>query len=662
MKQRYILFFTAFLFTKLTIGQSASDMAVQLSAQVQLSPAQITLNWASISGATSYFVYRKTKDAAGWGAYIGTTAGTSFTDNTISVGQTYEYKVAKQNSPYATGYIYAGINAPPIHNRGALLLLVDTTFTTSCSTEIAQLTKDISGDGWEVIRNDFGRSVNDITIRNYIVSKYPTTNLKAVLILGHLDVPYSGEINPDGHTDHIGAWPADVYYADVNDIWTDVSVNNTSASRTQNDNIPGDGKWDQSITPGPVELQVGRIDFANMPTFAKTETQMMQSYLTKAHQYKVNQLPMVKRALIDDNFGYFSGEAFAANGWRNFPVLVSKDSIKSSLDLITTLNTDQYQWSYGTGGGTYTSAGGIGNTANFAANNVNSIFTVLFGSYFGDWDAQDNFLRAPLCSNTPALASFWAGRPNWFLHHMALGENIGYSAMLTQNNTYAGPLYTPSNFGAQFVHVALMGDPTLRTDYIIPPTAVTLTNSTGAGAVVNWSASTDGGVIGYYVYRSTSEFGKYEQRSQMITGTSFTDSSGDNGTKYYMVRAVKLQQTPSGTYYNLSLGMTSAPANITYPIPASSVEQLKASGEHLAVYPIPASRQLNLFLANIDAPMNSQVTISNMQGKIIYAVTKQLAKGGNLVTIDISALPAGLYMVTVPTKTAVYTRKWVKTD
>src|SRR5690606_28185614 len=99
-----------------------------------------------------------------------------------------------------------------------------------------------------------------------------------------------------------GAWPADLYYADVNDSWTDAAINNTTANKTANHNTPGDGKWDQSSLPGNAELQVGRIDFADMPAFAKTEEQLLKSYLNRAHQYKMNLLPVVKRGLVDDHF------------------------------------------------------------------------------------------------------------------------------------------------------------------------------------------------------------------------------------------------------------------------------------------------------------------------------------------------------------------------
>src|SRR5690606_1173523 len=126
-------------------------------------------------------------------------------------------------------------------------------------------------------------------------------------------------------------------------------------------------------------------------------------------------------------------------------------------------------------------------------------FTMMFGSYFGDWDVQNSFLRAPLCAETPALTSAWAGRPHWHLHHMALGRNIGYSSRLTQNNI---PMYNTyiSNFFPAGVHIALMGDLSLRTDYIRPVEKLVVATIHQLGAQLGWSPSPDSNVTGYYVY------------------------------------------------------------------------------------------------------------------------------------------------------------------
>lgn len=299
MVNRYFLVI-ALLFGYTAIhAQTAADYAIQVNAQVQQSPPQITLTWKA-APAGSYTIYKKAKQATSFGTAITTVPGTQTTyiDNSVSPDTTYEYAIIQTDTP-AYGYINAAISAPAIHNRGAILLLVDSTFTDSCNAEIAQLVKDISGDGWQVLRKDFLRTTALATVKDYIKAQHTAySNLQAVLILGHISVPYSGNIYPDGHTDHQGAWPADVYYGDIDGIWTDNSVNNTTATRTANDNIPGDGKFDQNFIPSDVELQVSRIDFANMPAFTQTEVQLMKSYLAKNHSYKVANLMVTKRALI----------------------------------------------------------------------------------------------------------------------------------------------------------------------------------------------------------------------------------------------------------------------------------------------------------------------------------------------------------------------------
>ena len=89
------------------------------------------------------------------------------------------------------------------------------------------------------------------------------------------------------------------------------------------------------------------------------------------------------------------------------------------------------------------------------------VFTMWLGSYFGDWNNESNFLRAPLGSSHFALTSSYSGFPQWLYHPMALGQTAGFCARLTQNNKPGG-LYPPFNPGTNQVHIALLGDPTLR--------------------------------------------------------------------------------------------------------------------------------------------------------------------------------------------------------
>lgn len=663
MKKIYSLITTVLLYSNIH-AQSPIDYSIQLSATTQSSPAQIKVNWKKIAGISAYTVFKKTKTAAGFGSAMATLTATDsfYIDNAVIADSTYEYQVLGGST--ASGYMFASIKAPAIHKRGTLLLLVDSTFSDSCSAEIKTLMSDIRGDGWKVIRKTFLRTETVPNVKSFITSTYASdNNLKAILLLGHIPVPYSGNLNPDGHPDHQGAWPADCFYADRDGTWSDASVNNTVASRTQNDNIPGDGKYDQTTLPSNVDFQISRIDFADMPAFSKTEVQLMKTYLNRSHTYKMDSLAMIHRAIVDDNFALSTGEPFAANSWRNFAPLLGAANVQAG-DYITSLNGGTYQWSYGCGGGSYTSASGVGNTTNLAANNMNGIFSMLFGSYFGDWDAQNNFLRAPLCANIPALTNCWAGRPHWFFHHMALGENIGYSTMLSQNND--GTAYQAvNNYGTRMVHVALMGDLTLRQDYMKPVSGMVVTNFPQSGAKITWAASPDPSVIGYYVYRSDEEYGTYKLRSGLVNVTNYTDSYGFAGNKYYMVRAAKTQGSPSGSYVNLALGVTLGPTNIssyahpdTFP---TSNQQTIAAYTNITAYPNPAS---NTVFFNITTDVNSdlKIAVTDQIGRLVMTQSKKLKTSQNIISLDISNLVDGIYFARVSFGNNVKYIKWVKSN
>ena len=100
---------------------------------------------------------------------------------------------------------------------------------------------------------------------------------------------------------------------------------------------------------------------------------------------------------------------------------------------------------------------------------------------------------------------------------MGLGEPIGYSARLTMNNN--GLYQNQVNTQARGVHIALMGDPTLRMYQVAPPASVSV-----SGNIVTWVPSTDT-VAGYHVYRATSPDGPFTRvTSSLTTGTSFTDA------------------------------------------------------------------------------------------------------------------------------------------
>jgi hypothetical protein len=626
------LLFTFVLLAEWAAAQVSSDYAVMLTASAADNPPSITLHWPNYPAATGYTIYRKAKSSGFWGGSIATLDGTAteFTDPDVTADSGYEYKVRRTSGiANAEGYIYAAIRLPATDYRGKCLLVVDTTITATLGNELYRLMKDISGDGWAVKRLDVSRNDDVAYIKDLIRTEYDLdADTRSVLLFGHVPVPYSGAINPDGHPDHYGAWPFDGYYADMDGDYTDYDVDVTTASRMENWNVPGDGKFDQSYFESDLVLQVGRVDLFNLPSFAEDEATLLKKYLDKDHDFRTGTISVTSRALIDDNFGAFGGEAFASVGWRSFSPLVGDTAIHE-VDYFSSMQTQSYLWSYGCGGGWYQGASGVGSTTDFAADTVQTVFTCLFGSYFGDWDAVDDFLRAPLASETRALTCCWAGRPYWHFHHMALGETIGYSALRSQNNctTYS------ANICCGWIHIALMGDPTLRMHVIRPPTGLQLSVS-GENEPVElaWSASDDE-VAGYYVYRSADEFGMYERISDsVVTGASFTDWNPQNGTSWYMVRAVRLEETPSGNFYNTSTGVSDS---------VSAVVTLVSSPERepgFRFMPNPVRDEISVYSFSSSSRL---LQILNNEGKVLQSILLSQP----VQRIDLSALPAGFYLL-----------------
>src|SRR5205807_2217733 len=153
---------------------------------------------------------------------------------------------------------------------------------------------------------------------------------------------------------------------------------------------------------------------------------------------------------------------------------------------------------------------------------------MLFGSWLGDWDSEDNFQRAVLATPTYGLACCWSGSPHWYIQHMALGQTIGFGTRLTQNNGPTGLYRTQTNTYAKLVHIALMGDPTLRLHPVSPPSNLT-GNTNGNGVLLSWVSSPDS-VPGYYVYRAVDPNGPFTRlTNSLLSGNVFTDDTPPAG-------------------------------------------------------------------------------------------------------------------------------------
>ncbi|MGE0615459.1 MAG: dockerin type I domain-containing protein [Bacteriovoracia bacterium] len=632
----------------------AVDTTVQLEAEVSASPARITVKWPQMSRSNQYQVYRKSLNDAQWTPisqpqwimhadpfFPEYQSAVGFVDTGITVGQGYEYAVIGRN-PSGTGivrrgYLYTGIELPRVDSRGKLVLVVERTLAPILGPEIARLTADVEGDGWQVVRLDVDRHVDGnpdscetiagqshcgrqvVRVRAAIQRAYQqdTINTKAVFLLGRVPVPYAGT-KPITH-DTYGAHPSDWFYGEMlkpvdlncaqipagmsvytyvrERAWTDCQANQSTVvtlpppvpDRLRN--VPGDGKFDQNEIPGfRAQLQVGRVDLSNMArpesqglafrrageTDAQLEIRLLRRYLDKNHAYRIATFQVPSRALISDRLGAYENWP-ATDGWRNASPAVGPANIYSlpptQRGLVPVLNQSPYLWVHGAGAGAFQGFNGA-STDEYASQSTYGVFYTLIGSYFGDWDVQENFLRAPLAAEGYGLASTQGRLVNFFGQHLPMGFNLGYASLRSINNSWAAaspssgycfsatpPLYEgtlacPSLDSAPFA-VPLMGDPTLRTQMVPGPSGVAaaVSGSTGARTVtLSWEPSAAAGVI-YHVYRASASGGAFQRIGQTIA-TSYVQSAVVAGSYRYQVRALVKTVSASGSYWNNSTGMT----------------------------------------------------------------------------------------------------------
>jgi hypothetical protein len=487
----------------------------------------------------------------------------------------------------AEGWIWAGAEVPAVESRGRLILAVDATMASPLAQELQRLESDLIGDGWEVVRTDISRAATPVQARGLIQERYlvDPKRTRAVLLLGRLPVPYSGVVCPDGHWDppplphHRGAWPTDAFYGDMDGVWEDRSVNyrEGNLAGTRHHNVPGDGKFDVSLLVGEhlPELAVGRIDLANLNGIAAgvSETELLRRYLDRHHAFRHRRggfVSLGERALVDDDlFGPEWGFTAARSGWTSGVALFGTSNTSAG-DWIPALRERDYLLAYGCGPGTFEGATGVSASADFRDHRCRAIFNLTFGSFFGDWDSDDNYLRAPLAgrADSRGLVSVWAGVPEWRLFPLAAGGTMidSYRHAVREVNQPEGP-FPPADeswTNPDQSHIAIMGDPTLRSHPVMPVSSLNVARS-GNQVSLSWvNPASELNRLGTRVYRSASVSGPFTRvgNQTAVDATTFLDVPPHPGRWFYLVRSAKRQTTAAASYDNLAQGM---PAEIEVP-------------------------------------------------------------------------------------------------
>ncbi len=647
-------------------AQVAKTQVLRVSATAN-SDGTLTLHWPYENYTGNYDIYKRlSQQSQSWGTSpYATIAGnlSQYTDASFKKGDAFEYQIVKRKGATndALGYIYAGNMAPETKQYPAIIVLIDSNYRVPLVNELNQLLLDLHQEGYIVYTSYAGRGEAVANVKARIKTIYLSAPTKpaSLFIVGHVPVPYSGYFSansetppPDGHVEgsgnHTGAWPADVVYGIMEDVLTDNWVDCKTGSQSRHHNVVGDGKYDQSKLSAEAMLEIGRVDMFNMPLFKKSDTLLVKEYLNRNHAWRNGTWKVQERALIDNNFGSLN---LASTGYANFAALVGYTNTTDSLDYINAQKNGSYLWSYGCGAGSYTSCSGIGTTSSFVNDSFQNVFTILAGSFFGDWDNQNNLLRAPLASKS--LASFWGGIPKWYVHHMALGERIGKGTRISQNNTdfyFSGKF----NLSENSMHIALMGDPTLRQKNL-PPVLSLQATSEDKIVKLSWPAVAEPG-IEYAVYLVDTLSNTFHRLNPTpINTTSFNhDKNYVTGNYLYAVKTIKLETSGSGTYYNTG-GAAFARVNHV-----NSNEENLLSSLTVQVYPNPVQdKELNIDVqVNLAQPIGA--SLYSLDGKLVLIQDfKEIHFGSNQLKLNIAGQNPGIYFLKLDAGNARYVHKLV---
>ena len=556
------------------------------------SPPQISISWR---GPTNCWVQLlRRPHAAGVWKPLTLYKGTNFVDSNIKIGVTYDYSIqffvpseGQYDYPGSESYqVVAGVDLPPVLDRGKCILLVDKTLTNNATLGnwLGVLQTNLVADGWSVVRFNVDRH-DDVTwsnnppnikaIKQVVVQEYDQDpeRTKAVFIIGHVAIPYSGSGEYDGHNgndglyDHRGAWVADSFYGDVqSQLWTDTdaSVTITGSGPKVGQQAPGDGKFDPDLLPSPLEMMVGRVDFANMPAFQSapqnvSEVNLLIRYLAKDATYRVGTNP-VSSSTIWGYYDYGAGFGPGATILSEQLIPTFGPSIANSYfgDMLRTNSRIRIGILAGSGNPGSIWGSRANPNENYQTTEIAALslapradFAFFLGSYFSDWNfTTNNWCLANLTDSNNTVAVLGASPVPPKFQSLAGNKPIGYATYWT-----SGALRLPIGVAFEYAHVTCLGDPTLRIIWPASPTGFTATRS-GSNVLLSWSTIPTGMLGAVVEVSAPSDNGSWRLLTwPPATGTSLSYSSPGGANEQFRLRLAHNITAGTTSLTNLSQGI-----------------------------------------------------------------------------------------------------------
>jgi len=572
-------------------AQALPEKSLPLDARFSADGTRAELTWPALKKGDHGMVTLRRRvlgevGRASWKDIVPKAASaTRFLDAGTRPGIAYEYQIRRvSQKKIETGNWLMGLDVPADEGGGVALVVVDETVAGPLAAYLDRFALDLVGDGFTVIRHDVPRgdvkaSVRDLdkarVLRSWIQEQYNADPFgqHTLILIGHVPVVKSGNSRPDGH--EARPQETDLFYADTDGVWRD----------------NGQGVLLHNVIPSDhIEMQVGRVDFANMGPEYGGELALLRAYFDKDHHWRHGRLGDLRQA-----YGYNKYLIGETNALRNVvgPKAITDGGHHDAGPL--------HPWLFGVAFGSWK------NEDYTKLDPIQTVFSINFGSRKQEFSGRNNAMTAMLAQHWYGLATGWGSRPTWQLQLMALGQSIGYSHLRTVNNGTisrggeASLEYVPTGdyTWVNPIWVNLLGDPTLR--------PFPLASVTGLGAELvqgsvrlSWDAGE--AADGYRIYRATSRLGPYRalNPSALITEPAFVDAAPVPGA-WYMVRAHGLKTVYAGSFYTYAQG---AFATVDH-MPPTAPDQ---------VFTTPAGQEIRIELAGLDPDSGDKLITSFIKG------------------------------------------------
>lgn len=381
-------------------------------------------------------------------------------------------------------------------------------------------------------------------------------------------------------------------------------------------------------------MAFGRLDFADLIEIDRPELELIENYLDRLSNYRN----------VNDGFAmggkcafYFGYDNSNDGSFRRLP------SISRVSDVYQNYNGGNHnQWVSENGPfKIYMQNQFTPSISEWEQFGMDATVYSSDQSYWGFGDVPQgnggsySRIRALLGIDTKCLITLWTTTGINIFHKACQGMALGLAMKDIMNHNAQNQYLEkpPQNYDDERwwnrTHFSFYGDPSLNLYQVVPPPSIDIRDTNGT-AELFWERPTDV-TLGYQVYESDSELGKYERISDaLVTDTTFTIPNYQYG-HWYMVRAAKSFTSGCGHFIHMSMGV-SKEGNLDVGIYEPN------SKNSLKIIPNPSAGIFkvtsNEFIDNIE--------VYSADGRKMLSQSGFSAKSSN---IDLSNLSNGIYFL-----------------